>query len=42
MTAVSGYVGPVPNRALVETSKLEPRAAERDVKWRYPRYVLSK
>jgi hypothetical protein len=32
MTAISGYVGPVPNRALVETSKMEPGAAERGVK----------
>jgi hypothetical protein len=32
MTAVSGYVGPVPNRALVETSKLERGTAEGGVK----------
>jgi hypothetical protein len=42
MSAISGYVGPVPRRALVETSKNEPVAVERGVKWRYPRYGLSK
>jgi hypothetical protein len=32
MTAVSGYVGPVPYRALVESSFSEPGAGERGVK----------
>jgi|HubBroStandDraft_1064217.scaffolds.fasta_scaffold96631_2 hypothetical protein len=42
MKPISGYVGPVAWRALVETSNLEPAADERDVKWRYPWYSLSK
>jgi hypothetical protein len=37
MTAVSGYVGPVHWRALVETSNLQPGDGERGAKWRYPR-----
>jgi hypothetical protein len=32
MTAISGYVGAVPKRALVETSKCGPVAGERGVK----------
>jgi hypothetical protein len=32
MKPISGYVGPVARRALVETSKLERAVGERDVK----------
>jgi hypothetical protein len=42
MTAVSGYVGPVHWRALVETSNLEPGAGERGAKWSYLRQDVSK
>lgn len=42
MNPISGYVGPVAWRALVETSNLEPEAGEHDVKWRYPGHDLCK
>jgi hypothetical protein len=42
MTAISGYVRPLPWRALVETSNFEPAASEGDAKWRYPWHRPSK